>query len=191
MATLAVPVLEGLAEWLLPRLGIALGGALLADKVLEKDKTKEDAPAIPDTATRTRTRTCKQCPPDCGSLVTRNWNMSDVSRAYQARVTGFAPYTEWNFAGNDFDGFRSTICQLEEAKAKYDQFFDEETGEPRRFYRLFGVPKMLGQAQTHNGVVISNPPAKVLWYFMQPLSYGYFSRTFRIGAPFVVTALQP
>jgi len=83
MATLAVPVLEGLAEWLLPRIAVLFGGAVLADKVLEKDQTKEEAPAIPDAATRTWARSCKQCPPDCGSLVTRIWNMSEVSRAYQ------------------------------------------------------------------------------------------------------------
>ncbi|WP_147310550.1 Tox-REase-5 domain-containing protein [Cupriavidus taiwanensis] len=34
------------------------------------------------------------------------------------------------FAGLDFDGFRSPQCLLQEAKAKYDQFFDE-----------YGLPK--------------------------------------------------
>ncbi len=42
----------------------------------------------------------------CGTLVKRNWNMSEDSRGYQARITGFLPGTEWKYK-NDFDGFKS------------------------------------------------------------------------------------
>jgi hypothetical protein len=51
--------------------------------------------------------------------------MSDSSRDYQARVTGFAPLTEWKFMNIEFDGFRAPECRLQEAKARYDQFFDK------------------------------------------------------------------
>lgn len=191
MAGLVLIPLEIGAEWLLAALGITAVGttAVVLSRTGSKDET--DAPAIPDTATRTRTRTCKQCPPDCGSLVTRNWNMSDVSRAYQARVTGFAPGTEWSFAGNDFDGFRSGLCQLEEAKAKYDQFFDDDSGEPKMFWRAFGEPKIIQQAQRHSGIVAANPPSRAVWYFMQPMSYRYFARRFSMVAPLVASTYEP
>ncbi|WP_392396213.1 Tox-REase-5 domain-containing protein [Paraburkholderia caledonica] len=40
-----------------------------------------------------------------------------------AQVAGFAPNTEWSFSKLDFDGFRASLCQLEEATANYDQFW--------------------------------------------------------------------
>ncbi|MDR5738073.1 Tox-REase-5 domain-containing protein [Caballeronia sp. LZ016] len=98
--------------------------------------------------------------------------------------------TEWSFAGADFDGFRSSLCQLEEAKARYDQFFDK-MGEPKRFFRLFGVTKMLGQGANQNAIVVANAPAKLRWYFMQPVSHRYFTRAFRTSAPLIVTELKP
>ena len=192
MAGLAVPAIEGLAEWLVPRLVILFGGAVLADQVArKKDDTKEQAPAIPDTATRTRTRNCTQCPPDCGSLVTRNWNMSAVSQAYQARVTGFAPGTEWNFAGNDFDGFRSGMCRLEEAKAKYDQFFDSDTGDPKAWWRNSGGEGLILQARTQNAIVIANPPTTLCWYFMEQMTYSWCASQFGRARLSIVAVHQP
>jgi hypothetical protein len=91
MAGLVLIPLEIGAEWLLAALGITAVGttAVVLSRTGSKDET--DAPAIPDTATRTRTRTCKQCPPDCGSLVTRNWNMSDVSRDIRRESRALRP----------------------------------------------------------------------------------------------------
>jgi hypothetical protein len=104
--------------------------------------------------------------------------MSEISRAHQARVTGFAPYTEWLFEKIEFDGFRSPECRLQEAKARYDQFFHSKTGQPRQFFKARGVERMLEQARKQCAVAMRNPPAKLTWYFMQPLSHAYFSQLF-------------
>lgn len=85
-------------------------------------KSKPGARVIP-----VPVESAERCPPNRGRLVT-------VSREYQARVTGFAPTTEWQFENVEFDGFRALECRLQEAKASYDQFFDERTGEPKDFF---------------------------------------------------------
>jgi hypothetical protein len=129
--------------------------------------------------------------PDCGTLVVRNWNMSEVSRLYQARITGFAPRTEWSFSGVDFDGFWSKNCTLVEAKARYDQFFSRATLEPKWFFDTFSAPRIIVQAKTQSTVAIPNPPAGLNWYFMEPMSYGYFSKIFAKDFPKIQVYLQP
>ena len=195
MAGLAVPVIEAAAQALGPilaRAGAALlGGAVVgATGSLSGDTKKEDSKAADRSLPRTD-RKCDKCPPEGGAKVRRNHGVNWNSYQYQARITGFAPYTEWNFGGVDFDGFRSSQCLLQEAKARYDQFFDPETGEPKFFFGLTGAPKIATQGRIQNAVVATNAPAKLSWYFMQPLSYRYFARRFARQAPLIRTFLQP
>jgi len=189
MAGLAVPAIEaagtGLAELFPSLFGGAATAAVLSTSG-DTTKAKAQPVAIPKSG-----EPCKKCPPDSGSLTQANWSMSDTSSTYQAYVTGFAAGTEWDFGGLNFDGFRSGLCQLEEAKAKYDQFFDADTGRPKRFFSLFGVQKMRSQALAQSTVVAANPPSLLRWYFMQPLSYAFFTRDFRSSAPLVTTELKP
>lgn len=193
MAVLAIPLIEGAGALLAEAFPALLGGtatagilSLSGDQAQDRSKTQPVARTMPKTD-----EACKKCPPDAGNLVTRNWNMSDTSRTYQAQVTGFAPNTEWSFSGLDFDGFRASLCRLEEAKANYDQFFDPETGNPKRFFLISGVEKMRNQAREQNVVAAANTPALLHWHFMQPLSYRYFTRSFRTTAPLVNTELKP
>ncbi len=116
--------------------------------------------------------------------------MSDESRAYQARITGFAPTTEWSFKGSDFDGFNSSACLLMEAKAMYDQFFTS-TGKPGFFASFAGLPTINAQATRQSTIVLTSLPASLHWHFMQPLSYRYFTRSFRRAAFPIVTHLTP
>lgn len=192
MVVVFIPVLEAaaaaLAEALPAITGTAVGGILTSSGDTSKDKSeaKPNTRAIPKSGER-----CKKCPPDEGDLVTRNWNMSDVSREYQARVTGFAPRTEWSFGGLDFDGFHSSQCLLQEAKARYDQFFNPEDGQPKFFFSLSGEQKILDQARRQNAIVSTSPPSKLNWYFMQPLSYRYFAREFSTEASLINTVYEP
>lgn len=193
MAVLAIPLLEAAGTALAEAFPALLGGAATAgilslpgDTEQDKSKAQPSTRAIPK-----QDESCKKCPPDIGSLVNRNWNMSEISREYQARVTGFAPRTEWSFSGLDFDGFRSTQCLLQEAKARYDQFFSPDSGQPKFFFLLTGERNIRRQARAQNIVVASNPPSQLAWYFMQPLSYRYFSRLFATEAPLINTLLQP
>jgi hypothetical protein len=184
MASLAVPVLEGAGLALARALGYgaatAVGGAAINEAAKRKAKAAEEAKAAPLAQAGTQTKTndsCKKCPPDCGTLVERNWNMSEDARAYQSRITGFVPYTEWNFNGDDFDGFKSQMCLLLEAKARYDQFFDLD-GTPKLFFRISGTAKIMAQAERQADVIWANPPAQLHWHFMQPISFSYFSKRF-------------
>ncbi|ARK80149.1 hypothetical protein BOC40_06720 [Burkholderia pseudomallei] len=192
MVVVFIPVLEAaavvLAEALPAIAGTAVAGVLTSsgDTSKDKEESKPTTRSIPKSGER-----CKKCPPDEGNLVTRNWNMSDVSREYQARVTGFAPRTEWSFGGLDFDGFRSAQCLLQEAKARYDQFFNPEDGRPKFFFRLSGELKILKQARSQNAVIATNPPSKLDWHFMQPLSYRYFARAFATEASLINTVYEP
>jgi hypothetical protein len=187
MAAAAVPVVEGAAIALLRALGIVgtgvagvAGTKALTDAAKAKadtaDKSKDLPIAQATSATQTKKK-CDKCPPDNGSLVTRNWNMSDESRLYQARITGFAPRTEWSYEDCDFDGFRSAACTLLEAKARYDQFFDDD-GEPEFFFRMTGARKMMAQALNQSDIIWASPPAQLQWHFMQPVSYAYFKAKF-------------
>ncbi len=108
-------------------------------------------------------------------MIQRNWNMSEEARAYQARVSGFPPGAEWNYAGVDFDGFRSSECLLLEAKARYDQFFDE-FDVPEDWWK--GDQPLMAEANRQSLAAQPMPPTRLHWYFMQPVSYSYFSRIF-------------
>ena len=195
MAAAAGPFIEAALMRLLVALGVTATGAATIDQLRKRKAAADDAKTAPIARAESQSKAkekCKECPPDKGSLVSRNWNMSEESRAYQTRITGFAPYTEWNFGGLDFDGFKSAECLLQEAKALYDQFFDPEDGEPKLFFRLSGGDrKIVRQAQAQTAVVIASAPARLTWYFMQPLSYRYFTRRFAREGVSAVTLFQP
>ncbi len=189
MASLGVPILEGAALALARALGYgavtAAGGAAVNEVAKRRAEAAEKAKAAPIAQAGTQAKTadaCKKCPPDCGTLVERNWNMSEDARTYQARISGFTPYTEWNFKAADFDGFKSQICLLLEAKAKYDQFFDFD-GTPKLFFRYTGALKVMTQARAQTAVMLSSPPSQLQWHFMQPMSFKYFAD--RFGASFL------
>ena len=198
MAALAPPLLEAAAVALARALGWTVvagaGTAAVNEAAKKKDEAAEKSKDLPiaqaGTQAKARTDTCTKCPPDCGVLVERNWNMSEEARAYQARISGFVPYTEWNFKGQDFDGFRSQACLLLEAKARYDQFF-LSNGDPKFFFRIAGVSKIMNQARRQTAVIWSSPPSQLHWHFMQPVSYGYFSERFAGSFFPIVSFLTP
>lgn len=197
MAALAVPTVGAAAVALLRALGavaVAGTGATVVNEIAKKkaeSAEKAKARPIAQAGTQTKTRdACSKCPPDCGALVTRRWNMSDDSRAYQARITGFAPNTEWSFDGTDFDGYKSQMCLLIEAKAKYDQFF-ESAEKPEFFFRITGLVKIMNQANRQSAVVDASPPSQLHWHFMEPLSHAYCTAAFRQAFLPIVTFLTP
>ena len=120
--------------------------------------------------------------------------MSDEARAYQARITGFVPRTEWDFGGTDFDGFKSQACLLLEAKAGYDQFFkpaEKPEEMPKVFFRLTGLVKMKNQAKRQSAVVEASSPAQLHWHFMEPKCYAYCTESFSSSLLLIVTHLTP
>lgn len=201
MAALAVPLIEAAAMALLRALGVATvaaaGGVAIDEASRERarrkaesaDKSKDLPVAQAGTQARAR-EACSKCPPDCGALVERRWNMSEMSRAYQARITGFAPHTEWSFEKTDFDGFRPQACLLLEAKGLYDQFFTA-AAKPKPFFEFTGLPKLTSQAIRQSEVVWAHAPSQLHWHFMQPLSWAYFAGLFKESLLPIITFLTP
>jgi len=212
MGALAIPLLEGAGEAITAAwsafvssgatatAGGAATAAVLAlpgDKATDKDKAKAQA------NTRTREQRCK-CPPEKGIMGPVNHYMSDLSAEYQRYVTNFAIGEEWIFLETDFDGFSKAQCLLQETKARYDQFFNPKTGKPKFFFLIGksentpGVPNkmpgwkgILNQATRQSNIVLENQPARMRWYFMQPLLYGYAISEFAKRALAVSTEYKP
>ena len=113
--------------------------------------------------------------------------MSDISREYQGRITG-RPYSvaegwsqEWNWHV-DFDGFKEEACLLQEAKANYDQFLDDD-GEPKFWFSFNDTIK---QINAQGRTVRANPPAQLMWYFMTPRAREFLLPVMnRVGVPSV------
>lgn len=202
MAVLAIPAIEAAVVRTLIALGVGAAASEAARQAsqaaAEQRKAAEKAAVTPlakaDACTKSDTRkACKDCAPDRGAPFQRSTaGWSEVSIAYQARIAGLPVgpgfITEWLFNGVTFDGFDSNECLLKEAKAKYDQFFDE-FGYRRDFWK--GDEALLAQAVTQSTVAVPQPPVQLRWYFMEPLSYRYFSKIFSAAKLRIETVYQP
>lgn len=133
--------------------------------------------------TRTDEKSCEHCPPDGKVLpmLRRCSRWSKVTIDYQTRIcdTFYNPGTkqiqEYKYCGVSFDGWKDKLCQFWEAKARYDQFFRAD-GSKKDWWR--GDSSAINQAGRHQAVATVNQPLKVVWIFMQPISYHYFSKLF-------------
>ncbi|GJL42779.1 MULTISPECIES: Tox-REase-5 domain-containing protein [Enterobacter cloacae complex] len=131
-----------------------------------------------------KSKSCLACPPDgkVAPMVRRCSRWSEVTISYQTRICGtyYNPETkqiqEFKYCGVSFDGWKEALCQFWEAKARYDQFFDV-FGDPKGWWK--GFKSGLSQAARHQAVATVNQPLKVVWVFMQPVSYRYFSKMFK------------
>lgn len=179
MAAILIPGIEAVAVRVLAAMGIGLAGGAAGEAAItaarkrqaEADKAKSAPIARTDATTKEKEK-CKECPPDHGALVPVNHHMSENSREYQARITGFPSGTEWLFEGKDFDGFKSNMCLLQEAKAEYDQFFTKD-GVFRYPFQKDIFVKMAKQAQAQALIVKLNKPAALTYYFQTPMAYMY------------------
>lgn len=200
MALLAVPLIEGVGTWVLAALGVGVvagaAGEAAKEQARKRQEEADKAKSTPISRTETQTKERKKCPdctPDRGAPFNRptaGW--SEVSIGYQARIGGMpiGPgfITEWLFSGVTFDGFDSSQCLLKEAKAKYDQFFDD-FGDPEEWWK--GDEPIMTEASAQSAVAKPQPPVQLRWHFMQPMSYRYFSKIFSaMGLP-IETVFQP
>lgn len=183
MAALAIPVIEAAAARALVALGVGAATGAAGEAARQRQKEAEEARSTPiarvDAQTKAREK-CKECPPDAGAPFNRptaGW--SEATIAYQARIGGLPVgpgfITEWMFSGVTFDGFDTSQCTLKEAKAKYDQFFDDY-GDPREWWK--GDEPVMAEAARQSAVAKPMPPVQLRWYFMQPMSYRFFSKVF-------------
>jgi hypothetical protein len=181
MGSLAFPAIEAVAARALVALGVGVAAGAADEAVRKRQKEADEAKATPIARTDAQTKgkeKCKECPPDTGAPFNRptvGW--SNTSIAYQQRIAGLPAgpgfITEWMFGGVTFDGFDSSQCMLKEAKAKYDQFFDDD-GDPQEWWK--GDEPVLTEAVRQSAVAKPMPPVQLRWYFMQSKSYRFFSK---------------
>lgn len=97
---------------------------------------------------------------------------------------------EWVYNGVTFDAFDSSHCWLKEAKAAYDQFFDE-WGEFAYPFQKRIFEDMLLQAALQAEASEPAPPVQLKWFFMQPKSYRYMQRVMSTRTPKIEVLLRP
>lgn len=187
MASLAVPLIESVVARVLATLGVGVVAGAAGENAKEQARKRREeadkANTTPISRTEAQTKARKKCPdctPDRGAPFNRSTaGWSEVSIAYQARIGGMPVgpgfITEWLFSGVTFDGFDSSECLLKEAKAKYDQFFDD-FGDPKEWWK--GDELIMAEASAQSVVAKPQPPVQLRWHFMQPMSYRFFSKVF-------------
>lgn len=200
MAAVAVPLIEAVVARLLLAIGIGAAASEAARrKALERNKEADNAKSAPVAQAATQAAAkekCKDCPPDKGGLVLQpiaGWG--PIALAYQIRIAQMPPgppgyLSEWMFGGVKFDGFDSRQCLLKEAKATYDQFFNE-WGEFRYEFQERIFIDMMGTAVKQNLVAVPKPPISLRWYFMEPISYRYMQRILQAAAPQIDVVFEP
>lgn len=132
---------------------------------------------------KTDEKTCENCPPEgkVMPMVRRCSRWSLVTISYQTRICGtfYNPETqqiqEYKYCGVSFDGWKDKLCQFWEAKARYDQFLISSR-QKKSWWQ--GDRSAINQAGRHQAVATVNQPLKVVWIFMQPISFAYFQRMF-------------
>ena len=201
MASLAVPLIEGVVARVLAALGVGVvagaAGEAAKEQARKRQEEADKAKSTPISRTEAQTKARKKCPdctPDRGAPFNRptaGW--SEVSIAYQARIGGMPVgpgfITEWLFSGVTFDGFDSSECLLKEAKARYDQFFDEF--RQVRGWWADGADKLIEEAYRQATAAQPRPPVQLRWHFMEPISYRYFSRIIKPAYPDIEVVFQP
>ncbi|AVR04441.1 Tox-REase-5 domain-containing protein [Pluralibacter gergoviae] len=138
---------------------------------------------------------CQMCPPEgkVMPMVRRCARWSRVTISYQTRICGtfYNPETrqiqEFKYCGVSFDGWKDKLCQFWEAKARYDQFLISSR-QKKHWWK--GDRSAANQAARHQAVATINQPLKVVWIFMQPISFAYFQRMF-IGFKDIIVRYQP
>ena len=197
MGALAITAIEAVAARVLVVLGVGAVAGAAGEQARERQKEADKATTTPiartDAQTNTTKEKCKKCPPDTGTPFNRptaGWSKTAI--AYQQRIAGLPVgpgfITEWMFNGVTFDGFDTSQCLLKEAKAKYDQFFDD-AGDPQEWWNGDGA--LLAEASRQSGVAKPMPPVQLRWYFMQSKSYRFFSKALVVMRLPIETVFNP
>lgn len=201
MVAIVAPAVEAAAVRVLAALGVGVvagaAGEAARDAAKQRSDEADKAKSAPISKTEATTKTkekCKECPPDKGAPFNRSTaGWSETSIAYQARIGGLpiGPgfITEWLFNGVTFDGFDSSQCLLKEAKAKYDQFFDDFRRV--RGWWTEGADKLVEEAYRQAAAAQPRPPIQLRWHFMEPISYRYFSKIIKAAYPDIEVVFQP
>lgn len=155
----------------------------------------EGAETKVETQTKTDEKSCQKCPPEGRVLpmVRRCSRWSMVTISYQTRICGtlYDPKTqqiqEFKYCGVSFDGWKDKLCQFWEAKARYDQFLISSQ-QKKSWWQ--GDRSAVNQAARHQAVATINQPLKVVWIFMQPISFSYFQGMFK-GFQDIIVRYQP
>ncbi|MCC8373856.1 hypothetical protein CKY10_07535 [Photorhabdus sp. HUG-39] len=175
----AAPALLAAAEWTLAACaaGLAAVGVMEStkDKEGEQDKAKADTKTIASSRTK-----CEKCPAIGKVMMVweKTTSYSEITIAYQTKIAGTIYNPElniietWLCMDTNFDGWKPAQCLFLEAKAKYDQFF--ENGKPKPWWKSSDY-SMQKQGKRQQWVCTSlNSTPNSHWHFMQHISYAYY-----------------
>jgi len=197
MVAVAYTAIGAAVTRILVALGVGAVAGVAGEAARKRQKEADQAKATPIARADVRTKEkCKECTADEGKPYMRNTaGWPEASIAYQKRITGMPPappgfLTEWAFGGTKFDGFKSAECLLMEAKARYDQFFDE-WGRFRYPFQEKIFVTMLDEAIGQNNAAVPKPPIQLQWNFMEPVSYRYMSKIFSRATPEIQVLYRP
>lgn len=178
LLALVEPLLVEAAKRVLIILGGAAAGGVAVEETKKRREEAEETKDEPISKAETKTgRCCEKCPPDEGNTWKRKVkDVNDDWVQYQAKITGMAVgpdyIEEWKYKGKEFDGFKSNLCLLQEAKGNYDQFFKSK-GDFKYLFQKDMFSKMLDTATKQMSVVRTSAPASLTYYFQTPLAYDY------------------
>jgi hypothetical protein len=205
MAKILDPRVIDVVRRLATKAGPAAGGAgVLVDSAedalqkqeeAERAKTSPIAKANPQTITKdcTEDKKCEECPPDHGAFWQRSFTVRQPWVDYQIRICSMPSgpnfVLEWNWMNVKFDGFDSSECLLKEAKGRYDQFFTR-FGARQQWWRE-GEEEVIAEAMIQGAVARPRPPVVLKWYFMEPISFRYFSRIIQAAYPDIEVLFRP
>ncbi|PHM51655.1 restriction endonuclease fold toxin 5 domain-containing protein [Xenorhabdus hominickii] len=179
------------AQWTLAACvaGFVAVGIMEGTKDKAETNQKDKAEAKTDAISTTREQ-CEKCP--AIGQVTPYWesvSISADSTIYQIQICNsvYMPETEkiqvWLCLSVRFDGWKPQQCLFLEAKAKYDQFF--ENAEPKFWWKIsksghISMMSQAGRQQTVCSTLKGIPNSH--WHFLQPMSFAYYARAFSIYA---------
>ncbi len=192
MAALAGELIANAAGRALVALGfgtaVAGAGEATREAIRKRKEEADNAKTAPIARTEAQTKAkekCKECPPDKGTQFVRTFPVRKAWVDYQARVGGMPSgptyIIEWVYNAVKFDGFLSAQCFLKEAKAGYDQFFDEWR-QPLRWW-AHNVDEMIEEIVRQDLAAIPKPTVRLEWFWQEPVSYRYFERILGAAAP--------
>ena len=127
----------------------SIGGKLIYDNVINPKVTINTAEAVIEGSKPTLS----------GQWKNVNESMSEFSKAYQKQITG-QENMAWVQNGVKFDGMKDGV--LLEAKGKYAQFINQDTGEFFNWYS--GKQSFINQAMRQ---INASEGAKIQWYFAE------------------------
>jgi hypothetical protein len=170
MASLAVPLIEGVVVRVLAALGVGVVAGAAGEAAKEQarkrqeeaDKAKSTPIARTDATTKERTK-CKECPPDKGRTKERTFPVRQDWVDYQARVGGMPNGRLSSLNGNSTgenltDSYLPSVYSKKPRVATTDSLM---SGDDPRSWWAYQVDEMMDQMSRQSLAAMPRPPIRL------------------------------